>query len=869
MRTIPPACSPRSARRRSGAVCGFLLLTPLAAGQAGDRQGEDQPDLPADLEIPPAPALSWEQELATFVVPDGLRVELVAAEPLVNDPVAAEFDEEGQLWVVEMTGFMPDVDGTDEAAPVGFIAVLRDADGDGRMDGRTVFMDGLVLPRSVYPCRGGALVILPNEVLFCRDTDGDGYADERELIDTYRGGIDSPEHALNGFVRTLDNWYRCANGPVKYRFLDGRWTVAATSGGGQWGITKDDLGRVYYDTNADPFRGDLFPSVYSLRNPNHGKIAGTNVRIAPDMTTWPARITPGVNRGYRTETLRDDFTLRTVTAVCGPHVYRGDALDRIGEPGPADVGDVFVPEPSGNLVKRYRLVPKGLGVEAVQAYQGREFLASTDERFRPVNACTGPDGALYVVDMYRGVLQHRVFVTSFLREQIIARGLEEPLGLGRIWRVVREDHVRPAPVRMGEWTWTQLVETLSHESGWMRDTAQRVIVDEWEQDEYALAALERLALEGESPLGRMHALWTLEGVDELDRSLLLAAMGDPDPRVAHAAVRVAEPYLSTGHPEPLEMALSVARSTDDPRLRHQCLLSLGAVRTEEGDAAIAELVSADCASGEQRSAALSGLRQRELGFLELLLARAEWAREEPGRAQLLRLLARCVAREGISARIGRIAELAADQPDAVAWRAGAMMRGLLDGRRKGPRGELRPLRLTQEPEAHARLLAWRSEAHGDLPQRLADGLVWPGKPGAPEEQVIRPLTDQERRWYASGQATYVGVCTACHQDSGLGEPGKAPALRGSPWVLGDRERLVRILVHGMRGELVIDGELWDMEMPALAATPEEIAGVATYVRREWGHGADPVPPELVRAVMAASDGRRDAWTVEELERLAE
>ena len=614
---------------RAIVLASLLVSTTLAAAQNGDRKGEDQPPLPDDVPVPAAPVLSPGQALAGFVIEPGYRIELVAAEPLLHDPIAAEFDERGRLWVVEMTGYMPDVDGTGEDAPVGSIATLHDDDGDGRMDRRVVFMDELVLPRSIHPTQGGALVILPDRVLFCRDEDGDGDADEgeRRLIDTYRGGIASPEHALNGFEFTLDNAYRCANAGVRYRWKGERWVKEPTTGGGQWGITKDDEGRIFYNTNSDPFRGDLFPSDYGLRNPNHGKIAGLNVRVAHDRTTWPIRMTPGVNRGYQSNTLRDDYTLASVTAVCGPHVYRGDAAAALR-------GSAIVPEPSGNLVKRYTLHDEGLVLKGELPYAGREFLASTDERFRPVNAFGGPDGGLYLVDLYRGILQHRMFVTTYLRTQIEKRGLENPLGLGRIWRIVPEGFERAAAVDMSEWGWGQLIAALSSDNGWLRDTAQRILVEEWDGDTWVVDELERVVREGAAPLGRLHAIWALHGLDWLDRELLLHALGDGDQRVVRAAIRASEAYLSTGHRAPIVRVLTAARA-GEPRTVHQALCSLGAVRTVAGDTAMAQLLSADCSSKELRSAALSGLYEREVEFLALLLSREEWQRPAAGRPGLL------------------------------------------------------------------------------------------------------------------------------------------------------------------------------------------------------------------------------------------
>jgi len=835
-----------------------VALALPAHAQNGDAKGEVQPDVPADLVIPPAPALSAEDELATFTLAPGLRVELVAADPLINDPIAAEFDERGRLWVVEMLGYMPNVDGTGEAEPIGKIAILSDEDGDGRMDTRVEFMKDLVLPRSVHPCLDGALVILPGQVLFCRDEDGDGAADSTEVIDTFNGGIASPEHSLNGFERTLDNWYRCANGNVKYRIRAGQWERAQTTGGGQWGITKDDWGRVMFNGNSDPLRGDLFPSAYSFRNPSLGKIAGMNQRFAHDFSTWPVRITPGVNRGYRPATLRDDFTLNRVTGTCGPHVYRGTGL------GDGFGGDAFVPEPCGNLVKRYRLEGKGsLGLDAKLAYQGREFIASTDERFRPVNAFGGPDGGLYLVDLYRGILQHRLFVTTFLRKQILARGLDKPLGLGRIWRIVSEDHEAPEASDLSKWTWSELVAALASPNGWLRDTAQRILVEEWEEDPFVEGLLIDLAQESPHALGRLHALWTLAGVGTVDRDLILAAIADPDSRVAAAAVRVGEEYLSTGRTEIVGAVEALAMRTGDARLRHQCVLSLGAVQTLVGDRAIARILTSDCSSAEIQTAAISGLYTREAGLVAIFLDDPEWAEEKPGRASLLKQLARCAVRQGTAGPIENLLHLSSLQGAEQEWRARALCAGILAGRSKGPKGGLRPVMVTSQPSGLEALSALLGKGG---PGTL-EAIGWPGKPGLPEDLVVRPMTSAEQERFERGALVFRDLCSTCHQASGRGQAGMAPPLRGSEWVFGSEDSLVRILAHGLHGPIRVDGKEWDMEMPAFAGSPEEVASILTYIRREWGHGADPVTAESVERILEECGPRADAWTAAELDEL--
>jgi hypothetical protein len=289
------------------AAAGFVITpvgatpcvaTPLRA-QNGDVKDEVQPPLREEWRVPAPKALSPEEELATFALDDGLRVELVAAEPLVRDPVCASFDERGRLWVCEMSGFMPDVDAHGESEPKGSVVVLSDRDGDGRMDERTLFLDASCCRARSRRPRGGALVIAPPNLIFARDTDGDGRADDVRIVDNGLQGIASPEHAINGLLPTLDNWFACANAPVRYRWRDGTWERGRTAGGGQWGITEDRWGRIFYDDNSNPLRCDLYPSQYAVRNPNLGVAPGMGVNIAKGARPHPSHMTPGVNRGYR------------------------------------------------------------------------------------------------------------------------------------------------------------------------------------------------------------------------------------------------------------------------------------------------------------------------------------------------------------------------------------------------------------------------------------------------------------------------------------------------------------------------------------------------------------------------------------------
>ena len=855
-----------SLRLASSLSLAALLAAPLRA-QNGDHEGEPQPPLPADLEIPPAPVLTPEEQLESFALAPGFVIELVAAEPLVHDPVQISFDEDGRLWVVEMRGYMPDADGVGEREPVGSIAVLEDTDGDGRMDERRVFVDGLVLPRALAVARGGALVIAPPRLVHYTDEDGDGRADHELVVDSGLGGIESPEHAINGLLPTLDNYFQCANQGLRYRWRasederegPGAWQRSLTGGGGQWGITKDDLGRIFFDNNSDPLRGDCLPSQYLIRNPNLGRAPGGNVRIVQDFTVWPARMNPGVNRGYQEPTLRDDFTLARFTGACAPHIYRGQCF-------PADFhGDAFVCEPCGNLVKRYRLREDGNGrLIGENAYEGREFLTSTHERFRPVQLADGPDGALYVVDLYRGLIQHRIFLTSFLRAQVDARGLAQPTGLGRIWRVRAVDAEPGAPPRLGQASWTELAGTLEHPGGWWRDTAQRLIVEDGLEDPDAIELVREVALHSESPLARVHALWSLEGIDGLNVALLQRALADPDARVRMAAVRLCEPWL-VADPNPLlEGVVRAGQEASWAPLRNMVLLSLGEAHTRPADRALADFLRVDCEHEDRRGAVLSGLERREYEFVQALLSDEQWSASTPGRQRLVRELAACVAREGRGDQLAALIARCEERASECEWQALALLDGLLSARPKRPDGKPGRFQLPGASPAAVALLASASEALVERAGRLDAALAWPGRAGLEPEFQVRPLSADEQESFARGARIYANLCAGCHQPSGRGDPGQAPPLRGSEFVLGSERRLGTILLRGLVGPLDIAGGSWDMEMPAFVAGDGEIADVLTYVRREWGHGVEPITAQTIAALRVLAHQAGGPLTTEEL-----
>ena len=323
--------------------------------------------------------------MRTFTVPPGYRVELVAAEPLLQDAILTEFDSDGRLWVIEMPGYMPELNPSNdrERQRDGRVVILEDTDNDGRMDSRRVFLDGLILPRALKVLHDGILVAEPPNLWFVPFTPNGG-AGEKSLVASSYGTLNAGiEHNENSLWWGFDNWMHTSEGTTHVRRkADGSFEVRRTLSRGQWGASHDDVGRIYRNTNESVLHVDLVPTPYYARNPNLLRTRGSYESLAgPDREVnrvWPAHTTPGVNRGYVFNVLGPNGALANFTSVSAPTVFRGDRL-------PADVyGNVFVVEPAANLVSRIVLSDDGADVKARKAYEGAEFLVSTDERFRPM-----------------------------------------------------------------------------------------------------------------------------------------------------------------------------------------------------------------------------------------------------------------------------------------------------------------------------------------------------------------------------------------------------------------------------------------------------------------------------------------------------
>jgi mono/diheme cytochrome c family protein len=824
----------------------------------------------AALEVPPAPVLQPEAALASFRVAPGFRVELVAAEPLVVAPVAIDWDEAGRLYVVEMRGFMPNLAGEGEDAPLGSVAVLEDADADGAFDTRHVLRDGLVLPRAIAVLPEGVLLGVPPDLWLCPPFEVAKHCAAPRRLSHYGLGRHDPEHQENGLLPALDGWIYNAKSSRRFRLEGSALRVEATAFRGQWGIAQDDEGRLFYNHNSAFLYADLFPAEYLVRHPATDprvQRPGVGVLLSAGVELHGVRVAPGLNRAYL------DGTLRRDGRQAGPTAVSGLAVNRAGRFGPEARGDVFVPEPGGNAVARFRVAVEGLDAHAVQLLSDdpdwgeREFLASSDERFRPVNAAFGPDGALTVVDMYRGVIQHANYASDYLRAYVKRQGLEAPGELGRIWRVVPErGEAAPAP-DVRRLSTRERVALLDHANGWLRDRAQRRLVHE--RDPAALPELRALARF--SPLGRLHALWTLDALGALDDPTWRAALADADPRVRRAALRCGERLLRADpSPARIESVLALARDPD-AALRLQALFSLGELPAAKRPVA-ALLAAVAEAPGDAlvRQAVLSSLLGLETDALARLLADESFSARAGWREQWLRELAAAAllgAAAGpapdparAAALLDRIASQPRDGP--LAWRTLALASSVAAVARRP--GATRLVLAAPHPLFDAAA----EPADRDVARALAGarrGFTWPGDPSP---TGARPLTPAEEASRATGAALYDASCASCHGADGRGQPGLAPRLVGSPWVLDAEGWLVRIALHGVAGPLRVGDEIWDLAMPGHAGDPrfddEALAGLLTHVRRAWGHAADPVAPERVAEVRARHADRSAPWSEQEL-----
>jgi putative membrane-bound dehydrogenase-like protein len=536
--------------------------------------------------------LSPKEALKTFTVAKGFRIELVAAEPDLLDPVAMAFDEDGRIYVAEMIDYPL-------GPPAGRIMRFE----DGRA---TVFAEKIPYPTGVMPWRGGVLVTAAPDILFLKDTDGDGRADVREVV--FTGFVEgNQQHRVNGLQFGLDNWIIGTNGDSggnirrgnvdgpkisisgrDYRFRPDYSGFEGVAGRGQFSNTFDDWGNRFINDNSNHIRHPVLPLKYLARNPNLA-VAAVEEGISDH---------GGSSQVFPTSKLQerpnDHFAAGRFTSACSVTIYRGAAF------GPEFQGNAFTCEPVHNLVHRDVVVSKGASFVAKRGEEKSEFLSSTDNWCRPVNLCGGPDGALYVLDMYRAVIEHPQWIPLEMQKRVNLRAGSD---MGRMYRIVPDGWKPGPPPRMSKQSAAELVAHFENPNAWWRATAQRLLIER--QDKSAVDPLRKMAAAA-SPLARLHALWTLEGLGALEDGTILAALKDADPGIREQGLRLAESRIA-GSKAMAESILAMAGETS-PRVRFQLAFTLGYL---EGPAALemlAAIVIRDIDDKWTRLAALSSVK---------------------------------------------------------------------------------------------------------------------------------------------------------------------------------------------------------------------------------------------------------------------
>lgn len=674
--------------RSISTLCCVAVVVFCASVVAAEPQAKQtEPDFSAELlRIPPVePA----DALKTFQVQPGFRIELVAAEPLVNDPVAAEFDEDGRLYVVEMRGYSEQPD-----EQLSRVRLLEDTDGDGRFDKSTVFVDRLSWPTAVLCYDGGVFVGDAPDIWYFKDTDGDGQADQRRVVFT-GFGKSNVQGLLNSFAWGLDNRVHgatsSAGGQVRradhpddkpinlngrdFAFDPRSLELSATSGGAQHGMSFDAWGRKFVCSNSDHIQQVMFDDRYIARNP-HLSAPGPRVSIAADGPQAEVyRISPVEPwRVVRTRLRVSGAAPGPIegggraagyfTGATGVTIYRGDAWPATPFET-AIVGDV-----GSNLVHRKQLQPNGLQFIARRIDHQSEFVASRDIWFRPAQFLNAPDGTLYVLDVYREVIEHPASLPPVIKRHL---DLTSGRDRGRIYRIVPEGYRQRPPPKLSQATTEELVALLAHANGWHRETAARLLVER--RDREAVRLLARLAAEPTSPLGRMHALYVLAGLSALTDEILIDRLHDEHPGVREHALRLAEPLIDK--PKVAAAVLALV-DDDDPRVRYQLAFTLGELNSPERHQALAKLARRDAADRWMRLAVQSSLVDGADVVLRTLASDGDFRETAAGMA-FLESLARQVAvanrAEPLRAALKVLDSLANDEPSAAL----AVLRGLADG----------------------------------------------------------------------------------------------------------------------------------------------------------------------------------------------
>ena len=638
--------------------------------------------------LKPIPSLEPAESLKSLETAEGMKIELVAHEPQVVEPLAATFDENGRMYVAEFYGYPrqpePGEDGT------GRVRMLEDRDGDGRYEVAHVFVDKLVWPTGVAVWKQGLFISAPPDILYCKDTDGDGQADIREKV--YTGfGVTNEQQMLNNIIWGVDHKIYASTGgnggyirpgdqpdaePVSvynrdFRFDPGSRKIELTTQTFQFGHTFDQWYNRYVCRAGSFGRHVVMPPGYLERNPYlffdlHGYLTTGSMEVngltegrlpiyrASPIERWRkirearrifagriARVEEGGRENYQSY----------AAAWAGVKVYTGHAYPEEYR------GNIFTGAATANLLHRRVLQPDGATFKAVRADpENTEFLRSSHNWFRPVNSVNAPDGTLYVLDMCRELIEHGHVPERVLNHLDFSRGSEH----GRIYRVAPLDFEVPPAPRLGEASIEELVGHLEHPGGWWRQTAHRLIYER--QDPAAVSGLRRLLKQSQHPLARMHALWSLKGLSALRDDDVAIALSDSSPGVRMHAVEHAESRMNRSRA--LSQRILKMAGDDNPRVRLRVALALGEIHDRRILPALVKIARRDPQDRWIRNSVLSSSTDlADHLFAELV--NLEGFNRKPLAQQWLAPLARVVGGRGIASELSRLTRATSSHPDLV------------------------------------------------------------------------------------------------------------------------------------------------------------------------------------------------------------
>lgn len=662
------------------ALQGGLGAEPAAEPQPVEiRQGgyveKVDPRVDYQHRLPRVPPRAPAESLQGLHLIPGFRLEQVATEPLVASCVDLAFDENGRLYVAEMVAYA-EGNTAKFGSPQSRVSLLEDTDGDGQFDKRTVFVDRLVWPTGVACFDGGVFIAAAPDLLYCKDTDGDGRADVREVVltgfeltnpnavpNSLRWGLDNRLHGMTstaGGELQAVLWEKTSGQKIKPIQARGRdfsiqprtGELRLESGGGQFGMAWDGWGRKFESSNSNPCDMVLYDERYLARNPylaapsprsNIWKSGEAVFRTSPPEPWRVIRTEMRIGGNFSGPVEGGGSSIGYFTSACGLTIYEGDAW-------PAEFrGSGFVCEGAGNLVARMRFEPHGVGLNA---YAWRtepkvDFLTSDEVWFRPIQFAHGPDGNLYLADMYREVFEHPDAVPPSVKKYLdLTTGKDR----GRIYRIVSETTgSRRGPVRLGPVPTEELVGLLAHDNLWHRTTASRLLFER--QDRRAVASLVQLAAASPSPLGRMHALYALDGLGATPSEVVLARLNDAHPRVREHAVRLAEKVLQDS--PALRERLYALAGDEDVRVRYQLAFTLGELPGAQATQALAAIVRRDGGDAWLRLAALSSCVGRAGALFALLATDPAWRATAEARIFLEQL----AEQAGLQNRADQVAEV--------------------------------------------------------------------------------------------------------------------------------------------------------------------------------------------------------------------